>query len=57
MELVKKIDAPILVIGLGGTGFDVLMRVKSDFSKRFEPATPMTDCPPRTEYLEIDTDP
>ena len=57
MERVKKIDAPILVIGLGGTGFDVLMRVKSDFSKRFEPATPMTDCPPRTEYLEIDTDP
>ena len=61
MARVKKIDAPIFVIGLGGTGFDVLMRVKSDFSKRFETAKladgSYSDCPPRTEYLAIDSDP
>lgn len=61
MARVKKIDAPIFVIGLGGTGFDVLMRVKSEFSKRFITAQladgSYTDCPERTEFLEIDTDP
>ena len=61
MARVKKIDAPIFVIGLGGTGFDVLMRVKSEFSKRFITERladgSYTDCPERTEFLEIDTDP
>ena len=61
MPRVRKIDAPIFVIGLGGTGFDVLMRVKSDFSKHFITERladgNYMDCPERTEFLEIDTDP
>lgn len=56
----KKIDAPILVIGLGGTGFDALMRIKHEFYQRFETEVfqdgSRGERPPRTEYLEIDTD-
>ena len=56
----KKIDAPILVIGMGGTGFDALMRIKHEFYQRFEtdvfPDGSREERPPRTEYLEIDTD-
>ena len=60
MAKVKKIDAPIFVIGLGGTGFDTLMRIKHDFSTRFETEQyadgSFADKPARTEFLEIDTD-
>ncbi len=57
---VPKIDAPLLVIGLGGTGADGLLRIKSEFAQRLIPdvnaaGEPM-DRPPRTAYLEIDTD-
>lgn len=59
MPKVKKINAPILVLGLGGTGFDMLMRVKSEFRRRFEgekfPDGSEASHPPRTEYCEIDT--
>lgn len=57
---VKKIDGPILVLGLGGTGFDAVMRVKHDFSQRFETEVfndgSRGNRPPRTEYCVIDTD-
>ncbi len=57
---VPKIDAPLLVIGLGGTGADGLLRIKSEFSQRLIPdvnaAGDPIDRPPRTAYLEIDTD-
>lgn len=57
---VPKIDAPLLVIGLGGTGADGLLRIKSEFAQRLIPdrneAGEPLDRPPRTAYLEIDTD-
>lgn len=60
MAKVKKIDAPILVIGLGGTGFDAVMRIKHDFANRFETEQfadgSFLDRPARTEFVEIDSD-
>lgn len=60
MPKVKKIDAPVLILGLGGTGFSMLMRTKSEFNRRFEgqrfPDGTEANRPPRTEYLEIDTE-
>ncbi len=57
---VPKIDAPLLVIGLGGTGSDGLLRIKSEFAQRLvldkNAAGQELDRPPRTAYLEIDTD-
>ena len=57
---IDKIDAPLMVIGLGGTGADGLLRVKAAFSERFNPEkTPSgaeLEHPPRTAYLAIDTD-
>jgi len=53
----KKIDASLLVIGLGGSGFDAVMRVKKDFSDCFEPAVyqdgSQSRCAPRTEFCVI----
>ena len=57
---VNKIDAPLLVIGLGGTGADGLLRIKSEFAQRLisavTPGGQPLNKPPRTAYLEIDTD-
>ncbi len=56
---IEKIDAPLLVVGIGGTGADGLLRVKSEFSERLIPdmlGERELDHPPRTAYLEIDTD-
>ena len=57
---VKKIDAPLLVVGLGGTGADGLRRIKNEFGQRLEQdrlGTRELDRPPRTAYLLLDTDP
>ena len=57
---VKKIDEPLLIIGLGGSGLDALLHIKDLFSKRMEmevdnQGNKLTH-PPKTAYLEIDTD-
>lgn len=60
IERVKKISAPLLVIGLGGTGVDILKKVKSFFAERFELPVDAEGktipIPPYTAYLGIDTD-
>lgn len=60
MGSVNKIDQPLLVIGLGGTGFDAVMRIKREFRDRFVPEKlkdgSALDRPPRTRFLVIDTD-
>lgn len=56
---VDKINAPLLVVGIGGTGADGVLRVKSEFSQRLNPEIiggKETDHPPRTAYLVLDTD-
>lgn len=57
---VHKVNAPLLVIGLGGTGFDAVMKIKRMFSERFvsDRAADGTERnkPPRTAYLVVDTD-
>lgn len=61
MKKAKKNDSPVLVIGLGGTGADALLKIKSDFKERFEPLYyadgSIADKPMGTECTEIDTDP
>ncbi len=59
-QRVKKIDAPLLIVGLGGTGADGLRRIKNEFAQRFEQdriGERVLDRPPRTAYLLLDTDP
>lgn len=59
MQKVNKIDAPLLVVGLGGTGADGVLRIKSEFSQRLVAdrlGSVELDRPPRTAYLVIDTD-
>ncbi len=57
---VSKIDEPLLIIGLGGSGLDGLLHIKDLFSKRLEmekdPKGKELNHPPKTAYLEIDTD-
>ncbi len=60
IERVEKLNSPLLVIGLGGTGADVVRTVKRCFADRYVlprdghgNAIPV---PPRTAYLAIDTD-
>lgn len=60
VERVKKIDAPLLVVGLGGTGADGLRRIKNEFAQRLvldKLGEKTLDRPPRTAYLLLDTDP
>ena len=52
---VKKVDAPLLIIGLGGTGSEAAARVKRAFAERLE-IPKEKDCPRRTRFLVIDTD-
>ncbi len=59
-QRVGKLDSPLLVIGLGGTGISLLNEIRQVFSRRYELAVD-TDgkklgYPPRTAYLGIDTD-
>ena len=57
---VKKIDSPLLIIGLGGTGSDALLTIMNKFNHRYElPVTTngdVLDTPERTAYLAFDTD-
>lgn len=58
-QRVNKINEPLLVIGLGGTGTDALLNVMDKFKRRFNlPMVEgeMQDVPARTAYLSIDTD-
>ena len=54
------IDKPILIIGLGGTGAEALIRVKRTISKQFKLGTSANgrrlDKPPQIEYMAIDSD-
>lgn len=59
-DRVNKLDAPLLIIGLGGTGSDIVRTVKSTLALRFKlphsaDGTPIP-VPPRTGYLVIDSD-
>ncbi len=59
-QRVKKIDAPLLVVGLGGTGADGVRRIKNEFAQRMyldKLGERTLDRPPRTAYLVLDTDP
>ena len=58
-QRVNKINEPLLVIGLGGTGSDALLHVKDQFRRHF--TLPVIngqelDAPARTAYLAVDTD-
>jgi len=59
MAKVDKLNAPLLVIGLGGTGADGVLRIKQAFKERFNldiAGDVELDKPPRTAYLVLDTD-
>ena len=56
---VPKINDPLLIIGLGGTGADALLSIKRKFKERY--VLPVIggeqqDKPARTSYLAVDTD-
>ncbi len=56
---VPKINDPLLVIGLGGTGTDALLHVMRKFKSRFILPTvngEVQDRPERTAYLAVDSD-
>ena len=54
------IDKPILIIGLGGTGAEALIRVKRAINKQFNLGVSASgrklDKPPQVEYMAIDSD-
>jgi len=57
---VDTIDNPMLVIGLGGTGIDALLRLKYQINRRFNlPMDPMTkkrlDKPANIDFLAFET--
>jgi len=57
---VDTINHPVLVIGLGGTGIDALLRVKREVGRRFKlPDNPITkqkkQKPDNIEYLALET--
>ena len=57
---VKKVDSPLLIVGLGGTGTDALLTIVDKFHERFilevSPFGQQLDAPERTAYLAFDTD-
>ena len=58
-QRVNKINEPLLVIGLGGTGTDALLNIMDKFKRRFHLPVingETQDAPARTAYLAIDTD-
>lgn len=57
---VDTIDNPILIIGLGGTGIDALLRLKYQINRRFKlPEDPISkkkrDKPDNVEFLAFET--
>jgi hypothetical protein len=57
----EVIDKPILVVGLGGTGVESLIRVKKAINRHFRLPVPVAgqrppDKPANVEYLGIDSD-
>ena len=54
------IDKPILIVGLGGTGAEALIRVKRSINKQFKLGISANgrrlDKPPQIEYMAIDSD-
>ncbi|MCL2203365.1 MAG: tubulin-like doman-containing protein [Defluviitaleaceae bacterium] len=57
----EVIDKPILVVGLGGTGVESLIRVKKAINRHFRLPAPVAgqrppDKPAQIEYLGIDSD-
>ncbi len=57
---VDTIDNPMLIIGLGGTGIDALLRLKYQINRRFNlPMDPMTkkrlDKPANVDFLAFET--
>ena len=54
------IDKPILIVGLGGTGAEALIRVKRTINKQFKLGISVNgrrlDKPPQIEYMAIDSD-
>ncbi len=60
IERVQKLDEPLLVIGLGGTGKDIVLTVKRTFAERYELPRDtngnLIPVPRRTDYLVLDSD-
>lgn len=60
IERVKKLNDPLLVIGLGGTGSDIVYTIKKLFAERYELPRDrdgnLIPVPRRTDYLVIDSD-
>jgi len=59
-QLVKPIDRPILIIGLGGTGIDALVKAKYKINRTFQKSQMpgkkvFKDKPDNFEFLGIDT--
>lgn len=52
--MAQKFNAPLIVIGLGGTGSRIAWEIKKSFNSRFDLA-PDSDCPPNTRFLVFDT--
>lgn len=59
IERVQKINSPLLVIGLGGTGVDIVRTVKRTFAERYilpkDANGNFIPIPRRTAYLALDT--
>ena len=57
---ISKVDNPLLIIGLGGTGSEALLTIMDKFHSRFEleksPSGELLDHPKNTAYLAFDTD-
>jgi len=60
IERVPKLDSPLLVIGLGGTGSDIVRTIKRTFAERYELPKDahgnIRPVPSKTAYLALDTD-
>lgn len=60
IERVKKLNEPLLVIGLGGTGSDIVFNIKKTFAQRYELPRDkdgnLIPVPNQTDYLVIDSD-
>jgi len=54
-DRVNMINKPTLMIGLGGTGIDALLRTKYEIYRRVRPSA-NSDQPTQLAYLAIDTD-
>jgi len=50
------IDKPILIVGLGGTGAEALIRIKRAIKMQFNNGGAKNEKPPQVEYMAIDSD-